>query len=107
MVPGDLRDRLSVIIPAVDEVHSLRQTVHEVLARCGYHVHEVIVVLCHRSTVACREEVRRLVDEYSGIVRLHEQRHGRLGGAFREAIETATGKSFISTSRPASRNAAE
>src|SRR5690606_28864942 len=72
----------------LNETTSLRTTLEAIVH--DRRVKEIILVLCSRTTVACRLEAKAAAEKWS-IVRICEQKRGRLGGAFREGIRRASG----------------
>ena len=87
--------RVSVLVPAVDEVVSLARTVDEVQRRCSDAAGQIIIILCERTSLQCRQTAAQLVDRYPGVVVICEQRRGRLGGAFLEALQVAQGSHVV------------
>ena len=83
----DLRGQVGVIITAVDETWSLRETVDTLLAENAEAIGEIMIGIAPHTTAACRAVVIRLEGEHPARVRHHEQtRLPGAGGANRECI---------------------
>jgi glycosyltransferase involved in cell wall biosynthesis len=88
------RVSVSVILPAINETYSLRQTVETILAACRKEeLCEFFIVLCNKSTPGCiktaeeiRQQVNRLVP-----VRIYYQKQPFIGSAMREAFDLVKG----------------
>ncbi len=84
--PRDLPD-VGVIITAIDETWSLRETVDTLLRENADAIHEIMVGIAPHTTPACRVVVAELESAHPGIVRHHEQRMlPGAGGANRECF---------------------
>ncbi len=78
---------VGVIITAIDETWSLRETVGTLLGQNADAVQEIMVGMAPHTTAACRAVVAELESAHPGIVRHHEQRTlPGAGGANRECI---------------------
>jgi len=79
----------SVILPVLNETHSLRQTVDVIEATCAREVGEYIIVVCERtrpeSLVVCREITQMLGKRGA----LHFQKRPFVGGAIRDGFDLA------------------
>ncbi len=82
---------VSFVLPVLNETESLETTVRTIVRLAGVHLHEVLIVVADRTTTACLDTARRLAEEMPQTIRLHRQQLPRLGGALRDAFETATG----------------
>lgn len=92
-VEGGLADHLAItfVLPVLNETESLRTTVGTILRLAADDLHELLVVTADRSTPQSVQVARQLQQEHPGLVRIHQQRLPRLGGAMREAFELAAG----------------
>ncbi len=81
--------RVSVILPVINEVTSLRQTVAILDATVAPYLGEILVVVCDRTTKASLAEVDALQSEHPGMLRRITQTLPLLGGALREGISQA------------------
>jgi glycosyltransferase involved in cell wall biosynthesis len=86
---------VTIILPALDETWSLRETLTRIEAASRDAVLEYLIVLSPRSTPACREVSRGLAEEFPGRALLLEQRLPFLGGAVRDAFDAAKGTHVI------------
>lgn len=77
--------RVTYIVPAVDEVQSLRETVETLFRLAASSVGEIIVVLAHQVTPSCRKMAQLLAAGHSQV-RVHQQHLPGLGGALQEAF---------------------
>lgn len=78
---------VGVIITAVDETWSLRQTVDTLLSENAGAVAEILIGIAPFTTVECRAVIAGLEAAYPDLVRHHEQaRLPGAGGANRECI---------------------
>ena len=83
----DLRGQVGVIITAVDETWSLRQTVDTLLGENAEAIGEIMIGIAPHTTAACRAVITGLEREHPDRVRHHEQiRLPGAGGANRECI---------------------
>lgn len=88
-LPGPPREPLDigVIITAIDETWSLRETVDTLLRENADAIHEIMIGIALHTTPACRAVIAELESAYPGIVRHHEQKMLRgAGGANRECF---------------------
>jgi glycosyltransferase involved in cell wall biosynthesis len=86
---------VTVILPAIDETWSLRETLTRIEAINRKDVLEYLIVVCPKTTPACREVARALVAEAPDRVQLLEQRLPFLGGAVRDGFDAAKGTHVI------------
>ena len=83
----DLRGQVGVIITAVDETWSLRETVDTLLAQNPEAIGEIMIGIAPHTTAECRAVITALEGEHPDRVRHHEQTRLRgAGGANRECI---------------------
>jgi glycosyltransferase involved in cell wall biosynthesis len=83
--------RVSVLIPVMDETCSLRETVRIVLAENAASVHEILIVVCVRTSPDALQVCRELEAAHPGLVRVRCQARPFLGGAMQDGFEWATG----------------
>jgi len=86
---------VSVIIPVLNEVTSLVLTVDTILNSSGKHIHEIILVVCEKTTEESLSTCRMLMSRYDGKITIHRQQLPRLGGALREGIHLAQGSHVL------------
>src|ERR1035438_5105731 len=82
---------VTVILPAIDETWSLRETLTRIEAESRNDVSQYLIVVCDKTTPECRQVAEALVLEVPGRVQLLEQRLPFLGGAVRDGFDAATG----------------
>ena len=87
--------RISILLPAINETDSLRETVRRIEKTNAADVSEYLVVVCKKTTPACRAVAQELADAMPGRVRVFEQRLPFLGGAMRDAFGEVTGTHLI------------
>jgi glycosyltransferase involved in cell wall biosynthesis len=87
--PGAMR--VSVLIPVMDETYSLRQTVDIVLAENAESVHEILIVVCGRTSPEALAVCREIEDAHPGLVQVRWQERKFLGGAMQDGFDWATG----------------
>src|SRR3989338_8136739 len=86
------RTRISLVLPAIDEVASLLETVRlssENLPQ--YELEHVIVSHPKYTTAACLAAIKTLQGQYGASVVHFEQTLPGIGGALREAFQRASG----------------
>lgn len=84
--PRHLPD-VGVIITAIDETWSLRETVDTLLRENPDTIHEIMIGIAPHTTRACRAVIAELESAHPAIVRHHEQMElCGAGGANRECI---------------------
>ena len=82
-----LRGRVGVIVTAVDETWSLRETVETLLSENAEYIGEIMIGIAPHTTDECRGVIAALETEHPDCVRHHEQSElGGAGGANRECI---------------------
>ncbi len=88
---------VSIIIPALNETYLLKRTFEIILETCDIiDIKEFIIVLCDRSTPACRETAEQIKSAYNSFsVRLYDQKKPFIGPAYQEAFEIAEGSHII------------
>jgi len=90
--------RVSVVIPVLDEEQSLHTTIDAVLAHSAADIHELLVVVCSRTSAAVRRLLDTIQSQHPGRVVVLEQRLPGLGGALRRGIDAASGTNVESIS---------
>jgi glycosyltransferase involved in cell wall biosynthesis len=83
--------RVSVLIPVMDETCSLRETVQTVLAENAASVHEILIVVCARTTPDALRVCREMEAAHPGLVQVRLQVRRFLGGAMQDGFDWATG----------------
>jgi hypothetical protein len=86
---------VTVILPAIDETWSLRETLTRIEAHSRNDIMEYLIVVCPKTTPACRQVAEELVAEMPERVQLMEQRLPFLGGAVRDGFDAAKGTHVI------------
>lgn len=85
--PLDLAGRVGVIITAIDETWSLRETVNTLLTENAEAIGEIMIGIAPHTTAECRAVITALETAHPDRVRHHEQTRLRgAGGANRECI---------------------
>src|SRR5215472_14679008 len=82
---------VSVVVTAVNETFSLRQTVDILVDENPHDLAEIIVAIAPRTTAECRAVIAELQNEHPQLVWVHTQRKPFIGGAIQEAFERACG----------------
>lgn len=88
----------TILLPAMDETYSLRETVDTIAASCKKaDLAEFILLLCDRTTKESRETAEALVREYEGKIPIyiHDQKLPFVGGAVREGFDLAKGSHVV------------
>lgn len=95
----DRRDRgfksVSVVIPVINEVKSLHDTVNTIFSCAAESILEVIIVVCDKTTAESRSACRDLAKQYDGQISIIPQILPFLGGALREGLQVARGSHVI------------
>ena len=87
--------QVSVILPVIDETTSLRKTLEILLAENPNEIHEVLIVVCQKTTEAAMDVARKLAQEHPGLIQIRPQIRPFLGGAMQDAFEWATGSHVV------------
>jgi len=85
----------SVVLPVINEVSSLYQTIDTILEYVGESIREVIIVVCHKTTAESLSACNELGERYVGQIRVIQQKLPFLGGALREGLLAAGGSHVI------------
>jgi glycosyltransferase involved in cell wall biosynthesis len=86
---------VTIILPALDETWSLRETLTRIESTNRNDVLQYLIVISPRTTPACREVSQALAGELPGRVQVLEQRLPFLGGAVRDGFDAARGTHVI------------
>ncbi|SFK49720.1 Glycosyltransferase involved in cell wall bisynthesis [Lachnospiraceae bacterium KH1T2] len=89
---------VTILLPAMDETYSLRETVDTIVRTCNTKdIAEFILLLCDRTSAESRAVANQLVDEYSDQVSIyiHDQKLPFVGGAIREGFDLAKGSHVV------------
>jgi glycosyltransferase involved in cell wall biosynthesis len=85
----------SVILPVVNETHSLLKTVEIIESDCASNVKEYLIVVCNKTTLESIKVSEKLRNNNPERFILHYQKLPFLGGAIREAFDLAQGSHVI------------
>ena len=85
----------SVVLPVINEVRSLYQTIDTVFEHAGESILEVIIIVCHKTTAEVLSACNELREKYAGRIRIIPQKLPSLGGALREGLLAARGSHVI------------
>jgi glycosyltransferase involved in cell wall biosynthesis len=85
----------SVILPVINETHSLLKTIQIIERDCASDVKEYIIVVCKKTILASLTVCEQLRDNDPERFILHWQTLPFLGGAIREAFDLAQGSHVI------------
>lgn len=94
----DKFNNVTILLPAMDETYSLRETVDTIASTCEISdIAEFIFLLCDRTTEESRQVANELVEQYSQKIPtyIHEQTLPFVGGAIREGFELAKGSHVV------------
>ncbi len=80
---------LTVILPVVTETDSFDQTVRVLRETNGEDIHEILVVVCDRTTPESLARCEAAAGDPGNRLRVHHQGLPFLGGAIREAFDLA------------------
>ena len=96
--PGQISfvfESASVILPVINETHSLLKTVEIIESNCASDVKEYLIVVCHNTTLESIKIGEKLRRNNPERFILHYQTLPFLGGAIREAFDLAQGSHVI------------
>jgi hypothetical protein len=85
----------TIILPVMNETASLEETVDILLRDVRDQIHEILIVVCARTTPEAMATVGRLSTSLGTLVRVHTQTLPFLGGAMREAFDLARGSHIV------------
>jgi glycosyltransferase involved in cell wall biosynthesis len=86
---------VTIILPVMDEVHSLKTTAEMILASSADTLREFLIVVCDRTKPQSMAVVAELAERDPERVVVHHQTMPFLGGAIREAFDRARGSHVI------------
>lgn len=88
---------VSVVIPAIDETDSLRESIDTILKTCDCKdLNEIFIVVCERTTPECLRIISNFVESESEVpVRLYYQAEPGLGSALHESMQRVTGSHVV------------
>jgi glycosyltransferase involved in cell wall biosynthesis len=86
---------ISVLLPVMDEVSSLQQTVEILLAENKKDIHEILITTSPFTSQSALIMASRLEVENPGTVRIIKQVKKYLGGAIQDGIAMANGSSIL------------
>jgi glycosyltransferase involved in cell wall biosynthesis len=86
---------LSIILPVINETTLLERTVEIIMADCRADIHELIIVVCAKTTPESLAVCNRLQAKYGERVKLLTQQRPFLGGAMRDAFAFASGSHVL------------
>jgi glycosyltransferase involved in cell wall biosynthesis len=87
--------RLTILLPAMDETWSLRETVLRIETTNHADVMEYLIIVGRNTTPGCRAVAEELTARLPDRVRVLEQRLPFLGGAVRDAFDEARGTHVV------------
>ena len=89
----------SIVIAAMNETYSLRQTVETIQKLCNHQdLAEILIVVCKRTTPEClavAEELRKASENAQTPVRIYCQMKPFVGMAYREAFDIVIGSHAV------------
>ncbi|MCR5746393.1 MAG: glycosyltransferase family 2 protein [Lachnospiraceae bacterium] len=91
-------ENVTILLPAMDETYSMRETVETILHTCRRKdLCEIIFLLCEKTSVESRKTAEKLIEEYNAFIPMyiHEQELPGVGGAIREGILLAKGSHVV------------
>lgn len=86
---------ISILIPIMNEVESLKQTVDIILSDCSDEQIELIFILSPKSTADASRNASILAEEKYHLTSVITQKYPGLGGAYAHGIEEAHGNHII------------
>jgi glycosyltransferase involved in cell wall biosynthesis len=87
---------VSIILPVLNEIHSLRETVNVIESTCSPNdIREYIIVVCERTTVEALKTCEEIRMRISHKCSIHYQKLPFIGGAVREAFDLARGSHVV------------
>ncbi len=89
---------VTILLPAMDETYSLKDTVETIIETCDKaDIAEFILLLCDRTTQQSRAMAEELVEKYGKDYRIyiHDQTLPFVGGAIREGFILARGSHVV------------
>lgn len=89
ILPEIVFTSVSVIIPVMNEISSLIQTVETIINNDVENIREIILVVCKKTSEQSLSTCHLLASRYEGRVIIYWQYLPRLGGALREGLDIA------------------
>ena len=89
---------VTILLPAMDETYSLRQTVETIINTCDKKdLAEFIIIVCDRTSQETIKTAEKIIEDYGYMVNIyiHEQTLPFVGGAIREGIDLAKGSHVV------------
>ena len=88
---------VSVVIPAIDETDSLRESIEIILKTCDQNdLKEIFIVVCERTTLECLRVIDNFVASESVVpIRLYSQARPGLGSALHESMLRVAGSHVV------------
>jgi glycosyltransferase involved in cell wall biosynthesis len=90
---------VTILLPAIDETYSLRETVDVIFDTCGKEdIAEIIILLCNKTMDDTKNVAEDLVSKYQkegNSIYIHYQTLPFVGGAIREGFNLAKGSHVI------------
>ncbi len=81
----------TILLPVISETVSLTQTVDILLTENRPDLHEILLIVCKKTTPASRALCIQFTEQYPHLCKLLEQQLPFLGGAMRDAFDAASG----------------
>jgi hypothetical protein len=85
----------TILLPAINETYSLRQTVEIVLRENPGDIAQIVILVCAKTTAETMKIAGELSAEFPTLVSVHEQTLPFLGGAIREGFALARGSHVV------------
>lgn len=88
---------VSVVIPAIDETDSLRESIEIILGTCDLKdLNEIFIVVCERTTSECLRVINSFIESGKEVpVRLYYQTGPGLGSALYESMQRVKGSHVV------------
>lgn len=86
---------ISVVLPILNEVATLDETITILIWDNRERLDEILVVICDRTTASCLDVVERHLRENPGLLRVVRQTQPFLGGAMMAGIRESSGDRIV------------
>ena len=87
---------LSIILPVINETHSLDKTIDVLINENSNDVHEIIIVVSEdKTTKESHEHIQKNIKKYQSKIKLYFQKLPFLGGAIRDGFKIASGSHIL------------
>lgn len=86
---------VSVILPVMNETWSLETTVTTLIEDNRADLEEILIVTSPRTRAESKRCIQQLQSRYPALIRTHQQTLPYLGGALREALSLARGRTTL------------